>query len=187
MEHHAANDARYATREEIESLLAETERYERVGPLAKRRLERRSRLRSPAQKIRHAVFSVLYYILIAVLCGMLYVGVRAKMNNAIPTVFGYSVFTVKTGSMVPTLPIGCYIVVKHADDPAALTAGTVTTFRFEDGTVVTHRILEVLDTDDGVRYRTKGDTPENDPDPELLSPDRVIGSLLFVVRLPEIW
>lgn len=187
MERRAADGARYAKREEIERLLDETERYEHVGALAKRRLDRQSKLRTPAQKVRHAFFSALYYILIVILCGMLYVGVRAKMNGAIPTVFGYSVFTVKTGSMVPTLPIGCYIVVKHAEAPETLQAGTVTTFRFEDGTIVTHRIIEVLDTDDGVRYRTKGDNPENDPDPELLSPDRVIGTLLFVVRLPEIW
>ncbi|HRX58236.1 MAG TPA: signal peptidase I [Eubacteriales bacterium] len=187
MERRAAGGARYATREEIERLLDETERYEHVGAFAKRRLERQSKQRTPAQKVRHAIFSMLYYILIAILCGMLYIGVRAKMSDAIPTVLGYSVFTVKTGSMVPTLPIGCYIVVHHTEDTAALEAGTVTTFRFEDGTVVTHRIIEVLDTDDGVRYRTKGDNPENDPDAELLSPDRVIGTLVFVIRLPEIW
>jgi len=187
MERRAAAGARYATREEVERLLEETERYEHVGPFAKRRLERQSKLRTPAQKVRHAIFSVLYYILIAILCGMLYIGVRAKMTDAIPTVLGYSVFTVKTGSMVPTLPIGCYIIVHHAEDPAALQAGTITTFRFEDGTVVTHRIMEVLDTPDGVRYRTKGDNPENDPDPELLAPERVIGTLVFTIRLPEIW
>ena len=179
--------SRYATREEVERLLAETVRYEHAGAFAKRRIDRKSKVRTPGQKLLHVVWTALYYILIAVLCVILFIGIRAKANDTLPTVLGYSFFTVKTGSMVPTLPIGCYIVVKQASDPSALTEGTVTTFRFEDGTIVTHRIIEVLDTEEGVRYRTKGDNPDNDPDAELLAPERVIGTLQLVIRLPEIW
>lgn len=126
-------------------------------------------------------------MLIAVLCAALFVGVRAKLNHEVPKVLGYHIFTLETGSMVPTLPIGSYIIVKQAEDPAAIPEGTITTFRFEDGTIVTHRVIKVLETDDGIRYRTKGDDPENDPDAELLSPERVIGTLQLVIRLSEIW
>jgi signal peptidase len=187
MEQRPVEDSRYATRGEIEDLLAETMHYEQIGIFAKRRIDRKSKTRTPGQKVLHTVSSLLYYLLIAVLCAVLFIGVRAKMNDTLPSVLGYTFFTVETGSMVPTLPIGCYIIVKEAEDPAAIPEGTVTTFRFEDGMIVTHRIIEVLETDDGVRYRTKGDNPDNDPDAELLSPDRVIGTLQLVVRLPEIW
>ncbi len=187
MEQRPMEGSRYATREEVEQLLAETVHYEHVGAFAKRRIDRRSKPRTQAQKVFHIISSLLYYLFIAILCVILFVGVRSKMNNTLPTVLGYNIFTVKTGSMVPTLPIGCYIVVKEADDPAAIAADTITTFRFEDGTIVTHRIIEVLETEDGVRYRTKGDNPDNDPDAELLSPERVIGTLQLVIRLPEIW
>lgn len=183
----STGSTRYAAREEIEQLLAETVRYEQSGALARRRLDRRSKLRTPAQKVRRALLSTLYYIFIALLCVLLFIGVRAKLKNELPSVLGYSLFTVETGSMIPTLPIGCYIVVQPAPDPAAIPVGTITTFRFTDGTIVTHRIVEVLQTSDGVRYHTKGDNPENDVDPELLSPDRVIGTLLLTIRLPQIW
>lgn len=181
------DSSRYATRVEIEHLLEETRQYGSMRPMAKRRMTRRARYDTPAKKLKHAVSSALYYLITAVLCIMLYIGVHAKMNDTLPGVLGYHFFTVETGSMVPTLPIGCYIVVKEASDPAAIAADTITTFRFSDGTIVTHRIIEVLETEDGVMYRTKGDNPENDPDAELLSPDRVIGTLVFVIRLPEIW
>ncbi len=187
MEQWPMEGSRYATREEVEQILAETLHYEHVGAFAKRRIDRRSKPRTLAQKVFHVISSLLYYLLITVLCVVLFIGVRAKMNDTLPTVLGYNIFTVKTGSMVPTLPIGCYIVVKEADDPTAIAQGTITTFRFEDGTIVTHRIIEVLETDEGTRYRTKGDNPDNDPDAELLSPDRVIGTLQLTIRLPEIW
>jgi len=187
MERQPVDRGRYATREEIEQLLTETVHYEHIGAFAKRRIDRRSKARTPGQKVFHTISSLFYYLLIAVLCVVLFIGVRAKINDTLPTVLGYNIFTVKTGSMVPTLPIGCYIIVKEAADPSAIAVDTITTFRFEDGTIVTHRIIEVLETDDGVRYRTKGDNPDNDPDAELLSPDRVIGTLQLVIRLPEIW
>jgi len=180
-------ESRYTTREEVEALLAETLRYAKAGPITKRRLNRRGKPRSPAKKLLHAVSTALYYALIIVLCAALFVGVRAKLKDEVPTVLGYHIFTLETGSMIPTLPIGSYIIVKQAADPAAIPEGTITTFRFEDGTIVTHRVIEVLQTEDGVRYRTKGDNPENDPDAELLSPERVIGTLQLIIRLPEIW
>ena len=128
---------RYATRKEIEQLLEETERYGSTGALEKQRLKRREKYKTPGQKFGHAVSTALYYVLIAVLCGMLFIGVRAKLQDALPTIFGYTLFTVETGSMVPTLPIGCYIIVHEAEDPAAIPSGTITTFRFEDGMIVT--------------------------------------------------
>ncbi|MCE5187838.1 MAG: signal peptidase I [Eubacteriales bacterium] len=180
-------NTRIATREEIERLLAETVQYEQAGPLARRRLKRRSAARTPAQKLLHIASSALYYVLVAVLCAVLFIGIRAKMKNEVPQVLGFYLFTVKTGSMVPTLPIGSYIVVQESSNPAAIEKGTIVTFRFLDGTIVTHRIIDVRSTEEGVRYQTKGDNPDNDPDPELLSPDRVIGTMQFVIRLPQIW
>lgn len=180
-------NARYASREEVEQLLAQTVRYEQAGTLARRSMKRRAVSRSPAQKLLHAASNALYYILVAVLCAVLFIGIRAKMKNEVPQVLGYYLFTVETGSMVPTLPIGSYLIVKQSEDSAALPKGTIVTFRFLDGMIVTHRIIDVLQTEEGPRYQTKGDNPDNDPDAELLSPDRVIGTVALVIRLPQIW
>ena len=184
---HRPDSARYATREEIEQLLAETVRYEAISPLAKRRMARRAVVRTPAQKLLRGLSAALYYVFILALCAALFIGVRAKMRKEVPQVLGYYLFTVKTGSMVPTLPIGSYVIVKQCADPGGVEKGTIVTFRFLNGTIVTHRIIDVRQTEEGVRYQTKGDNPDNDPDAELLSPDRVIGVVQLVLRLPQIW
>ena len=106
-----------------------------------------------------------------------------KSRGEIPNIFGFQLFSVESGSMEPTLPIGSLIISRMPKDPADLTAGEIVTFRTLSGFVVTHRIIEVITDDNGtVGYRTKGDNPRNSPDQELLTADRVIG--LFVARIP---
>jgi signal peptidase len=181
------DSARYASKKEIEQLLEQTEQIEHASPLARRRMTRRAIERTPAQKLLHIASNALYYVIVIALCAVLFIGIRAKTRDEIPQVAGYYIFTVKTGSMVPTLPIGCYVIVHASAEPEKLEKGTITTFRFTNGMIVTHRIIDVLQTEDGVRYQTKGDNPDNDPDAELLSPDRVIGTLSLVIRMPQIW
>ena len=174
-------------RERLLALREETLVYRQ--PRATRFAARRKRKeRTPMQKLAHIGFSVAFWLLTAGLVAIMFTAYQSKREGDIPVVFGYSVFRVETGSMVPTLPIGSFVVVRAPSDPAALAEGTITTFRRSDGMVVTHRIIEVSTAEDGtIQYRTKGDNPENSPDTEFLTPDRVIGTFLFKVTLPSIW
>jgi signal peptidase len=175
----------HTTREQVEALLLEARRAASPSPGARKRA-RRGAQHTALQKVWRVFVNVLYGAVVAALLIGLYVGVESKLNDRPASLLGYSLFTVKTGSMVPTLPIGSSIVTHLPEDPAALSAGTVITFRTTTGTIITHRILEVVD-DGGVRYRTKGDNPQNAPDLELVSPDRVLGELKLVVTLPKVW
>ncbi len=174
----------YITREQAEALLAEA----REAALSRSgvRGRARPRKRTGAGRVLHALSNALYAVVIALLLIGLYVGVQAKLNDQPASLLGYSLYQVKTGSMVPTLPIGSFIVTREPDDPAALPEGTVITFRTTGGAIITHRIVEVVE-DEGVRYRTKGDNPLNAPDLELVTPDRVLGMLQFSVSLPRVW
>ncbi len=131
------------------------------------------------------VFNAFYSAVVLVLVAMLFIGLQAKVNGELPSLFGYYLFSVKTGSMVPTLPVGCLILSKTPEDPATIQPGTIVTFRFEDGTVVTHRIVARSVMKAGaVIYATKGDNPVNDIDPEMLTTDRVIGIFICKFVLP---
>lgn len=175
----------HTTREQVEALLAEARQA--ASPLpGVRRKARRGAQRTALQKVWRVFANVLYGVVVVALLIGLYVGVQSKLNNQPASLLGYSLFTVRTGSMVPTLPIGSYIVTHVPEDPAALPAGTVITFRTTTGSIITHRILEVVD-EGGVQYRTKGDNPQNAPDLELVSPGRVLGELKFMVTLPKVW
>ena len=176
-------DGLYSTREEIEALLEDTRNY--TGPEKKRKSKKQL---TKGQRAVRIIANSLYCVLVLSLCIMLYLGINAKKEGELPGIFGYRVFMVKTGSMVPTLPIGCYILSHEPKDPANIPIGTITTFYFENGTVVTHRITEKYIDDSGnVSYVTEGDNPLNDPDPELLTPDRVVGTFVFKVTLPKLW
>lgn len=174
-------------RERLLALKAETLQYQEMNGM-RRRLRKKTVVRTPTQKFFHIGFSVIFWILVAGLLSLMFTAYQSKRDGGIPSVFGYSIFKVQTGSMVPTLPIGSFVVAHSVKDPAAISAGTITTFYRSDGMVVTHRIIEVVLGDDGsVSYRTKGDNPENSPDIELLTPDRVIGTFRFKITLPSIW
>ncbi len=60
----------------------------------------------------------------------------------LPRFFGYTPYTVLSGSMEPQLPVGSLIYV-HATDATQLAPGDVITFHRSDGAVVTHQIYEV--------------------------------------------
>lgn len=62
--------------------------------------------------------------------------------SLLPRLFGYTPYTVLSGSMEPQLPVGSLIYV-HSVDPASLQPGDTITFYRSDGAVVTHQIYEV--------------------------------------------
>lgn len=84
---------------------------------------------------------------------------------------------ITSGSMLPELPIGSTISYTKPADTSALQVGDVITFTsLGSGTVITHRIIDVITNAnlDGVHYQTKGDNNDS-PDPDLAPAANVIG------------
>ena len=95
---------------------------------------------------------------------------------------GIQVYTVLSGSMEPSYPVGSVIYVKDFD-PDALWVGDVVTFEVENDLVVTHRIVSVettKDDPDTLYYRTKGDANDCE-DAGLLTEDHIIGKPFFMI------
>ncbi len=105
----------------------------------------------------------------------------AKSSGKTPSVLGYQLYVVQSGSMIPTLHIGTLILSKAFDESLQLKKGDVVTFT-SDGMTVTHRIIEVLSANGQIQYRTKGDNPENAVDQGLLSADRI--KAVMIMRIP---
>ena len=125
----------------------------------------------------------LFYGLVTMLLIVLVSILITKSQGKIPSLFGYQMFVVESGSMSPTLNVGKVILSRAPKDPSALPMGTIITFVASDGAVITHRIIEVVKDDAGnVRYRTKGDNPINSPDAALVPAEKVIA--VFVTAIP---
>jgi signal peptidase len=106
-----------------------------------------------------------------------------KSRGEIPSLVGFQLYTVESGSMEPTLNVGSMILCKKLKNAESLKKNTVVTFRTLSGFIVTHRIVEVItDPNGNVAFRTKGDNPKNSTDQEVLTPDRVIA--VFLARIP---
>lgn len=86
-------------------------------------------------------------------------------------------FTVRSGSMEPTILTGSLIFVRPS---ASYETGDIITVRTGDQKTVTHRIIEVLSTDVGPAYRTKGDNNE-EADPIETQSGEVIGKTILTV------
>ena len=75
---------------------------------------------------------------------------------AVPSLVGYEIYNVTSGSMEPTLPVGSVIYVEPVQ-PETVQAGDIIAF-YVDATVVTHRVVENRFVEG--EFVTKGDANE---------------------------
>lgn len=88
-------------------------------------------------------------------------------------------YVVLSGSMEPSISPGDVIIVGSVD-PGQIRSGDVITFRrSSESRPTTHRVVEVVERDSGLAFRTQGDNNE-DPDPELVPSEQVVGTVLTV-------
>ena len=94
-------------------------------------------------------------------------------------ILGYEIFVVQSGSMEPDYHVGSLVYVKPMDS-TKLVVGDVITFRLSGSTLATHRIMEVVEQDGEMAFRTKGDANDH-PDNGLVKPSSVVGKVMFSV------
>lgn len=110
---------------------------------------------------------------IVIIVAVLLVGVR---------LFGLTPYTILSGSMEPTYHVGSLIYVVDVE-PEELKIGDPLTYIIAGGTVVTHRIIDIVydEEEPGViRFQTQGDN--NDiPDGSLVHENNVVGKPVFTI------
>ena len=99
--------------------------------------------KKPRSRKKRVVTIVLTVLLVLIILAGVGIVVHIKTAKD-PSIFGYGIYTVVSGSMTPTLKVGDVILVKKAESPADLQKGDIITFRGQgklSGKVVTHRIV----------------------------------------------
>jgi len=153
------NGGNYTSREDAEKLLQQT----------RESLDKKNNETKPGSKKKPSagkiIRRVVYGLVITALIAMLAQVWIARINGKVPNLFGYQLYVVETGSMIPNIPIGSTIIVRALKPDEVLKVGDVITYSHATA-AITHRIIEILTGDDQiVRYQTKGDNPENSADP----------------------
>ena len=138
---------------------------------SKKESEKQTQKPTKAKKIGSTVLTVILVLFLAL---TVYLFVQMKTAKR-PNFFGYGVYTVVSGSMVPTLEIGDVIIVEKVD-AEKLRKGDIITFigRGElAGKVVTHRIISE-GVEDG-KITTCGDANYGIADKTPIGPSDVLG------------
>ena|GEM_PF-6185116 len=100
----------------------------------------------------------------------------------VPALLGWSFSTVEGGSMEPAVSIGEIIAIQPVD-PEDIKPGDIVSFKFPDKVPITHRVVEVIESEGQLSFQTKGDANE-DPDPYTITSGNLIGRVRF--QLPYI-
>jgi signal peptidase len=98
-----------------------------------------------------------------------------KLSGGEPEIFGYQLKTVLSGSMEPEIQTGSIIAVETVEDGSGFAEGDVITFMEAQDKLITHRVVEVNESSDGVIYTTKGDN-NNAPDSSPVLAENVLAS-----------
>lgn len=114
---------------------------------------------------------------------VVFVSVLNASAGKVPSVFGFSVLQVKTGSMLPDYEIGTIVITKNVD-ANDLQVGDVISFYSLDkdisGEVNTHRIerIEHGGDDNAPYFTTKGDN-NTQVDKQKVWPSQIVGKVVY--------
>lgn len=133
-------------------------------------------------RIIKLIKNIICWTLIVVLVFTLVVFFMSRINGSTPSVFGYSIFRVSSGSMEPELMVGDIILDKTVDNPKDLKVGDVITFKSSDygDLLVTHKVIKAPYEENGkLMLQTKGIANEVEDKP--ISVDNVKGIMICKV------
>ena len=121
-------------------------------------------------KIASNILGNLFFIFI---CLTAFVVLSSRLSGGEPTLLGYQVKAVLSGSMEPTFQTGSIISIKLGDHHTSYKTGDIITFRMEEK-LITHRIIDVKQENGQAVYQTKGDH-NNGPDLWTIPAQNVVG------------
>ena len=133
-------------------------------------------------RIIKLIKNIICWTLIVVLVFTLVVFFMSRINGSTPSVFGYSIFRVSSGSMEPELMVGDIILDKTVDNPEDLKVGDVITFKNNDygDMLVTHKVIKAPYEENGkLMLQTKGIANEVEDKP--ICVDNVKGIMICKV------
>ena len=143
------------------------------------------------KKIIFTIINIISILVIAAAVFVLLV-VLVTAPGKPPSIMGYTVLRITTGSMAPTYDVDTMIVVKKTE-PSQIREGDVITFYSTDpaleGSLNTHRVVSISQEGDGYIYVTKGDNNNvvdayDVPSENLLG--KVVGSAMILGKISRL-
>jgi len=131
-----------------------------------------------ANKVAGRFGNIIFGCLIALLLTLVLCLVQSKISGGPPTIAGYRMYVVLSGSMNPEFNTGSLVAVK-AVDPTGLSEGDIITFASSGGNIITHRIVRA-ETEGGLSFVTKGDA-NNVEDSGTVTASEIFGRVFLAI------
>lgn len=121
--------------------------------------------------------NILFYVVLISLLSISVIMVKSAKEGKQPTIMGHKFFTVLTGSMEPTIRVGDLIIAKETN-PQDIKPGDIITFgSLNSDNITTHRVKEVLNENNEIKYITQGDA-NNIKDPSPIESKVLVGKVV---------
>ena len=140
--------------------------------------------KSASSKVFTVIGTILCIILVPILLINLTLIAKSYLNkDEVPSVGGRLPLIVLTDSMYPMIESGDLIICKTISAEAVQLEDVISFFDpAGNGTsIVTHRVIEIIDKDNQIFFRTRGDN-NNTEDKDLVPGDKLVG--LYQTRIP---
>lgn len=131
--------------------------------------------------IKKVIKTIMLAILITLLISNIIMFYQTNIKHAeIPQVAGISVFNIVSESMEPTINVNDLIVIKKCKE-SEIENKDIITYKKDDGTAVTHRVIRKNKVNGETIYTTKGD---NNPveDDGVIKYSQVHGKYVFKIK-----
>ena len=142
-------------------------------------------MKSKAFKIINKIKNILLTVILVLLVIVVAASVFIKATGNTPSIGGYMLFRVATGSMEPEIMIGDVILVKEPSDYSAIAVGDVVTYESRSGVTagrpVTHKVIKAPYEDNGEWYLQTQGIANDIPDEEI-NAEQLLG--VMVVKIP---
>ena len=99
-------------------------------------------------------------------------------KDDVPSIFGYKILQVMSGSMSGEFETEDTIIIKQIKNESEIKIGDIITFKVDENTLVTHRVVEIVKNENDTEYVTKGDA-NNSVDTQKVKFKDIEGKYLF--------
>lgn len=115
--------------------------------------------------------NVAFGMLLVIMAVMAFFLIQGRISGGAPTVLGYHIYVVLSGSMSPTFDTGSIVFVRPSE-PENIEVDDIITFS-NSGSLTTHRVVD-RNNDNGLAFITRGDA-NNVDDPAPVPAEKIVG------------
>jgi signal peptidase len=129
----------------------------------------------PFKKIINFIFYISFILIITLTIIFIVYVMNARKNGGDISFGGFHLYNIVSGSMQPSLPVGCTILSKKID-PTIIKKGDIISFR-SGSIVISHRVFDIYTQENNIKvYSTKGDA-NNGVDENLVFSNQIVGKV----------